>query len=62
MNWFFYGVEDKFVHVGVYASRPVSLGGGETMYEAMRGLSLDRSLSAGPADGLVVEFEDLEIF
>lgn len=50
------------MHVGVYASRPVSLGGGETMYEAMRGLSLDRSLPAGPADGLVVEFEDLEIF
>lgn len=62
VNWFFYGVEDKFVHVGVYASRPISLGQGETMYEAMQGLSLDSSLPAGQADGLVVEFEDLEIF
>lgn len=62
VNWFFYGVEDKFIHVGVYASRPISLGHGQTMYEAMHGLSLDASLPAGPADGLVVEFEDLEIF
>lgn len=62
VNWFFYGVEDKFVHVGVYASRPIRLGHGETVYEAMQGLSLDRSLPAGSADGLVVEFEDLEIF
>ena len=62
VNEFFHGVEDKFVHVGVYASRPINLGPGETMYEAMQGLSLDRSLPAGPADGLVVEFEDLEIF
>lgn len=62
INWFFYGVEDKFVHVGVYASRPVNLGRGEMMYEAMQGLTLDSSLPAGPADGLVVEFEDLEIF
>lgn len=62
VNWFFYGVEDKCVHVGVYGSRPISLGSGETMYESMQGLSLDRSLPSGPADGLVVEFEDLEIF
>lgn len=62
VNWFFYGVEDKFVHVGVYASRPIDLGRGQTMYDAMQELSLDSSLPAGPGDGLVVEFEDLEIF
>lgn len=62
VNWFFYGVEDKFVHVGIYASRPMNLGRGETMFDTMNGLSLDSSLAAGSADGLVVEFEDLEIF
>lgn len=62
VTWFFYGVEDKFVHVGVYASRPTSVVQGQTMWDAMHGLTLDSSLAAGPADGLVVEFEDLEIF
>ncbi|KAJ5611135.1 hypothetical protein N7510_007854 [Penicillium lagena] len=61
VTWFFYGVEDKFVHVGVYASRPTNISRGETMWDAMHGLSLDGS-SATTASGLVVEFEDLEIF
>lgn len=59
VTWFFYGVEDKFVHVGVYASRPNSLTRGDTMWEMMNGPAAD---SAGAGDGLVVEFEDLEIF
>ncbi|KAJ5295710.1 hypothetical protein PENANT_c001G08524 [Penicillium antarcticum] len=62
VTWFFYGVEDKFVHVGVYASRPTGLSRGETMWDAMHGMALDNSLAAGSRDGLVVEFEDLEIF
>ena len=64
VTWFFYGVEDKCVHVGVYASRPTNLGRGGTMWDAMHGLSLDHSVATGPGspDGLVVEFEDLEIF
>jgi hypothetical protein len=62
VTWFFYGVEDKFVHVGVYASRPTGLSRGETMWDAMHGMTLDSSLPAGSGDGLVVEFEDLEIF
>ncbi|CAG7954305.1 unnamed protein product [Penicillium olsonii] len=61
VTWFFYGVEDKFVHVGVYASRPTSLSRGGTMWNAMHGMTLDSSLPTG-SDGLVVEFEDLEIF
>ncbi|KAJ6024196.1 hypothetical protein N7540_004993 [Penicillium herquei] len=62
VTWFFYGVEDKFVHVGVYASRPTNLGRGQTMWDTMHGLTLDSSSSSGTGDGLVVEFEDLEIF
>ena len=61
VTWFFYGVEDKFVHVGVYASRPTSLSRGGTMWDAMHAMTLDSSLPTG-SDGLVVEFEDLEIF
>ncbi|KAJ5102193.1 hypothetical protein NUU61_004415 [Penicillium alfredii] len=62
VTWFFYGVENKFVHVGVYASRPTNIERGATMWDAMHGLTLDPSSATGPADGLVVEFEDLEIF
>jgi regulation of enolase protein 1 (concanavalin A-like superfamily) len=61
VTWFFYGVEDKFVHVGVYASRPTGLGRGGTMWDAMHGMRLGSS-AVGLADELVVEFEDLEIF
>ncbi|OOQ88470.1 hypothetical protein PEBR_12268 [Penicillium brasilianum] len=62
VTWFFYGVEDKFVHVGVYASRPTNIARGQTMWDAMHGLTLENSSAAGTSDGLVVEFEDLEIF
>ncbi|RAL14817.1 uncharacterized protein BO97DRAFT_257573 [Aspergillus homomorphus CBS 101889] len=58
VTWFFYGIEDKFVHVGVYASRPNRLSRGATMWATMNGNGSD---STGVADGLVVEFEDLEI-
>jgi len=47
LNWFFAGVDEKSVKVGVYASRPVDL-----PYE--RGRQLD--------DSLRVEFEGLEIW
>lgn len=62
VTWFFYGAEDKFVHVGVYASRPTNISRGQTMWDTMHGLSLDGSPAATSVDGLVVEFEDLEIF
>lgn len=64
VTWFFFGVEDKFVHVGVYASRPTNIARGQTMWDAMHGLSLGNtgSSAAGLSNGLVVEFEDLEIF
>jgi len=54
VTWFFWGVEDKAVRVGVYASRPANIGA--TMYERRHG---------GPsyADrNLCVSFEGLEIF
>ncbi|EEA28638.1 conserved hypothetical protein [Talaromyces marneffei ATCC 18224] len=62
VTWFFYGVEDKCVHVGVYASRPTSIQRGSTMWEAMNGMRIDDSTMGGGGDRLVVEFEDLEIF
>lgn len=62
VTWFFYGVEDKNVHVGVYASRPTNMPRSSTMWETMNGQRLDDSLTGGAGDGLVVEFEDLEIF
>lgn len=54
VTWFFWGVEDKAVRVGVYASRPVNLG--PTVYQQRNG---------GPSTtqrDLVVQFEGLEIF
>jgi regulation of enolase protein 1 (concanavalin A-like superfamily) len=53
VTWFFWGVEDKAVRVGVYASRPASFT--RTMYEHRHG---------GPSStqrNLCVEFEGLEI-
>lgn len=55
VTWFFYGVEDKSIHVGVYASRPANISRDGTMWAMMNG-------SATAEGGLVVEFEDLEIF
>jgi regulation of enolase protein 1 (concanavalin A-like superfamily) len=60
VTWFFYGVEDKFTHVGVYASRPTNLSRSNTMWELRNATTLPSS--AASADGLEVEFEDLEIF
>ena len=60
VTWFFYGVEDKFIHVGVYASRPTNLPRSSLMWEVRNGSSLPSTATC--ADGLVVEFEDLEIF
>lgn len=58
VTWFFHGVEDKCVHVGVYASRPSNFSMSSTLWESRNG---NRSAAAG-GDGLLVEFEDLEIF
>lgn len=59
VSGFFWDVEDKCVYVGVYASRP-------TRYlEGERGGLLDQGgveEEEASRDGLVVEFEDLEIF
>ncbi|KMU77965.1 hypothetical protein CISG_06875 [Coccidioides immitis RMSCC 3703] len=67
VTWFFWGVEDKSVHVGVYASRPANLSMESTMWAARNGGRYVSGLDGGgghggPANGLVVEFEDLEIF
>ncbi|KAF2875240.1 hypothetical protein BDV95DRAFT_311952 [Massariosphaeria phaeospora] len=54
VTWFFWGVEDKAVRVGVYASRPANFG--VSAYERRHG---------GPSAGqrnLCVDFEGLEIF
>lgn len=61
VTWFFYGVEDKFVHVGVYASRPANISRSSTMWEMMNGPMMS-SGTDGHDEGLVVEFEDLEIY
>jgi len=52
ITWFFWGVEDKCVWVGVYASRPANFP--VTQYEREHGRCLDRHLC--------VEFENLEIY
>ncbi|ORY05176.1 hypothetical protein BCR34DRAFT_491027 [Clohesyomyces aquaticus] len=54
VTWFFWGVEDKQVRVGVYASRPANFG--TTVFERRNG---------GPSvthRNLCVDFEALEIF
>ena len=53
VTWFFWGVEDKAVRVGVYASRPANFG--TSMYERRNGFS------TSPRN-LCVDFEGLEIF
>lgn len=96
VTWFFWGVEDKSVHVGVYASRPANFALSSTAFATAtatgggggggRGYSNNNSNNSsnsnnnnnqrgnggggggsssggsGGGDGLVVEFEDLEIF
>lgn len=51
---FFYEIEDKNVHVGVYASRPAHFQL-SSAWESTQG-------GAAGGTGLVVEFDDLEIF
>lgn len=66
VTWFFWGVEDKSVHVGVYASRPANFSMESTMWAARNGGRMtggvDDRGGGGSVNGLVVEFEDLEIF
>ncbi|KAJ5025829.1 hypothetical protein PSV08DRAFT_224137 [Bipolaris maydis] len=61
VTWFFWGVEDKAVRVGVYASRPANFG--LSMFDARRAANGE---SAGDgrfqARNLCVDFEGLEIF
>jgi len=57
VTWFFWGVEDKYVSVGVYASRPANFTSSITFDS--RGPS---GTSATNGNELFVEFEDLEIF
>lgn len=59
---FFYGVEDKCVHVGIYASRPTSIQQEGTMWEAMNDMRIGGLNMFGGGHRLVVQFEDLEIF
>ncbi|KAL2864451.1 uncharacterized protein BJX67DRAFT_220289 [Aspergillus lucknowensis] len=61
VTWFFYGVEDKFIHVGVYASRPASIPRNGTVYDMAHRAGSNSNPSPGTGDSLVVEFEDLEI-
>ncbi|KAL5336368.1 hypothetical protein BJX70DRAFT_283175 [Aspergillus crustosus] len=62
VTWFFFGAEDKFIHVGVYASRPANTARSSTVWD-MTHRSRPGFTPGAPATGdhLVVEFEDLEI-
>ncbi|KAK9645234.1 hypothetical protein V6Z96_008086 [Aspergillus fumigatus] len=51
VTWFFYGVEDKCVHVGVYASRPANISRNSTMWAVMNGPMLGSSAMAGSEEG-----------
>ncbi len=55
VTWFFWGVEDKAVRVGVYASRPANFG--VSAYDRRNGGS-----QMPGRRGLLVEFDGLEIF
>jgi regulation of enolase protein 1 (concanavalin A-like superfamily) len=57
VTWFFWGVEDKAVRVGVYASRPANFG--TSLFERRNGTN--GGLSGGMRN-LCVDFEGLEIF
>jgi len=54
ISGFFYGVADKAVRVGVYASRPANFEASVTPFNSARMERMDRDL--------IVEFEDLLIF
>lgn len=53
VNWFFWGVEEKTIKVGVYASRPATLSYPQ---------AISTPGTTRPNDNLVVEFEGLEIW
>ncbi|KAF1830889.1 hypothetical protein BDW02DRAFT_506516 [Decorospora gaudefroyi] len=55
VTWFFWGVEDKAVRVGVYASRPANFG--MSVYDRRHGGGQNSG-----ARNLCVDFEGLEIF
>ena len=52
VNWFFFGVEEKSIKVGVYASRPATFGYPQVVVSP----TVPRQV-----DNLVVEFNDFEI-
>lgn len=69
VTWFFWGVEDKCVRVGVYASRPANFG--ISRWERVHGIRragfggtavATAGEDEGSGRGLEVEFEGLEIF
>ncbi len=70
VTWFFWGVEDKNVHVGVYTGRPASFLMSSTVWgmrnsdQTVEGSTenVDAEGDRPVCDGLMVEFEDLEIF
>lgn len=57
VTWFFWGVEDKAVRVGVYASRPANFGG--SFYERRHGGGAGGGMAQR---NLCVDFENLEIY
>ncbi|KAL4931912.1 uncharacterized protein BDV17DRAFT_228737 [Aspergillus undulatus] len=61
VTWFFYGVEDKFIHVGVYASRPTNIQRSSTVWAMSHRAGPSNSGPTATGDHLMVEFEDLEI-
>ncbi len=58
VTWFFWGVEDKAVRVGVYASRPANFG--VSMFDRRNGGA--GTNGNGGMRNLCVGFEGLEIF
>lgn len=64
VTWFFWGVEDKHVYVGVYASRPANFSVGNTVWAARNTARAGSGYGVDYGGGgkLAVEFEDLEIF
>ncbi|KAL6705461.1 hypothetical protein ACN47E_006726 [Coniothyrium glycines] len=63
VTWFFWGVEDKAVRVGVYASRPANFG--LSMFDQQQRSGGGRNHAGGQNTGarnLCVDFEGLEIF
>ncbi|OJD16161.1 hypothetical protein AJ78_03650 [Emergomyces pasteurianus Ep9510] len=55
VTWFFWGVEDKSVHVGVYASRPANFGMSSTAWETRNGNRFVQGVTQGPGHRVVAE-------